>query len=166
MTPTSTGASPQAAVEPVEAVSDKGSDDGYVGDEWPETSDGSPWDGKNLLQLLHDGNSPFRKIWDVKLLLREVETITESQVVDIPEVFTGSNNYVSCPPHAPAQFWHSCRLSEFDERTPVAPLAWRSVYSWSSVFTWTNIQESPKIWTCRHRWQIADQYVQGFHLKM
>lgn len=109
MPPTTVGASPPVAAEPVQDLSDKGSDDGYVGDEWPEAPDGSPWDGKNLLRLLRDGASPFRKIWDAKLLLREVEKITETQVVDVPEVFTGTNNYVSCPPNA--LFWHSCQLS-------------------------------------------------------
>lgn len=56
--------------------------------------DGTRWNGKNLLKLVHSGNSPFRNVWDVKLLLREVETQTQSRIVDIPMVYGGANNYV------------------------------------------------------------------------
>lgn len=56
--------------------------------------DATNWDGKNLLNLLRDGDSPFSRIWDVNLLLEEVEAHLHGQVVDIPCVHTGANNYV------------------------------------------------------------------------
>lgn len=56
--------------------------------------DGAKWNGKNLLQLLHDGKSPFKDVWDVRLLLQEVEAQVQARVVDIPQVHAGANNYV------------------------------------------------------------------------
>lgn len=46
---------------------------------------------------------PFRKVWDVTLLIQEVERITQENVVEIPTVTTGANNYVSYCPYDEAQ---------------------------------------------------------------
>lgn len=64
-------------------------------DEWPEMADGSDYDGKHLLPLLHNGKSPFAEVWDVNLLIQEIEEKLNTQVIDIPFVCDGSNNYVS-----------------------------------------------------------------------
>ncbi len=64
-------------------------------DDWPKMPDNSDFDGTQLLALVHSGNSPFQGVWDVNLLIREIEEILGSQVIDIPVVFNGSNNYVS-----------------------------------------------------------------------
>ncbi|KAI5862396.1 hypothetical protein GGS23DRAFT_98537 [Durotheca rogersii] len=69
------------------------SDDGYIRDDWPKIPDGSNYDGKRLLTLVRSGNSPFKKVWDVNLLIQEVEDNINSQVIDIPFVSKGSNNY-------------------------------------------------------------------------
>lgn len=68
----------------------------YWRDEWPTTLDGSgPWDGKHLFQvLLQTGKSPFDAVWDVRLLIREVEEKLDVKVTDIPVVEEGANNYV------------------------------------------------------------------------
>ena len=66
-------------------------------DEWPKISDGSDFDGKQLLTLARSGNSPFHGVWDVNLLIREIEENLSAQVIDIPVIYKGSNNYVgSC----------------------------------------------------------------------
>lgn len=65
-------------------------------DTWPQMADGRDFDGYNLLNLLHGGHSPFHDTWDVKLLIQEIEDKLSAQVVDIPHVSSGSNNYVSC----------------------------------------------------------------------
>jgi hypothetical protein len=63
--------------------------------------DGSEWDGKNLLDLVRNNTSPFGKIWDVSLLLQEVEIKLHGDVIDVPRVHTGTNNYVRASlPHA------------------------------------------------------------------
>lgn len=51
-------------------------------DDWPLVPDGSEWDGKNLLDFVRKNISPFGKIWDVSLLLREVESKLHAEVVD------------------------------------------------------------------------------------
>ena len=64
-------------------------------DDWPKMQDGIDFDGKQLLTLVRSGNSPFDKVWDVNLLIREVEENLCTKVIDIPVVDKGSNNYVS-----------------------------------------------------------------------
>ena len=64
-------------------------------DDWPKMPDGSDFDGKHLLTLIRSGNSPFYGVWDVNLLIREVEENLGAQVIDIPIIYKGSNNYVS-----------------------------------------------------------------------
>lgn len=41
------------------------------------------------------GASPFGRVWDVKLLIREVEKNVGAQVIDVPFVYNGANNYVN-----------------------------------------------------------------------
>lgn len=65
-------------------------------DDWPKMHDGRDFDGQHLLTLVRSGNSPFQDRWDVNLLVREIEENLGAQVVDIPCVSNGSNNYVSC----------------------------------------------------------------------
>lgn len=64
-------------------------------DDWPKMPDGSDFDGQQLLTLARSGNSPFNEVWDVNLLIREIEENFGSQVIDIPFIYNGSNNYVS-----------------------------------------------------------------------
>ena len=64
-------------------------------DDWPKMQDGIDFDGKQLLALVRSGNSPFHGVWDVNLLIREVEENLCTEVIDIPIVNKGSNNYVS-----------------------------------------------------------------------
>ncbi|KAK3377207.1 3-hydroxybutyryl-CoA dehydratase [Lasiosphaeria ovina] len=52
-----------------------------------------PYDGKNLLQLTLDGKSPFGRVWDVRLLIQEIEENPNTTVTDIPFIDKGSNNY-------------------------------------------------------------------------
>jgi len=66
----------------------------YVGDDWPKVQDGIDFDGKHLLTLVRSGNSPFHGVWDVNLLIREIEENLSTQVIDIPRVSKGANNYV------------------------------------------------------------------------
>ncbi|TVY40114.1 hypothetical protein LSUB1_G003599 [Lachnellula subtilissima] len=61
--------------------------------EWPRMPDGSEFNGKQLLTLVGSGNSPFQSVWDVNLLIREVEESLGTLVTDIPTVYEGSNNY-------------------------------------------------------------------------
>jgi len=63
-------------------------------DDWPSMPDGKPYDGMNLLQLTLDGKSPFGGVWDVRLLLQEIEENLSTRVADIPFIDKGSNNYV------------------------------------------------------------------------
>lgn len=44
---------------------------------------------------MRDGKSPFQGLWDINLLIQEIEEHTGAQMVDIPVVERGSNNYVS-----------------------------------------------------------------------
>ena len=67
----------------------------YDHDEWPKMPDGNDFDGKQLLTLARSGNSPFHGLWDVNLLIREIEENLDTHVIDIPVISTGSNNYVS-----------------------------------------------------------------------
>ncbi|KDQ49291.1 hypothetical protein JAAARDRAFT_200997 [Jaapia argillacea MUCL 33604] len=55
--------------------------------------DGSEFDGTQLLTLVRSGNSPFDGTWDVNLLIREIEENLGDQVIDIPTVYKGYNNY-------------------------------------------------------------------------
>jgi len=64
-------------------------------DDWPSMPDGSKDDGKQLGTLVRSGNSPFQGVWDVNLLIQEIEEHTHTQVTDIPVVDKGSNNHVS-----------------------------------------------------------------------
>ncbi|KDQ58297.1 hypothetical protein JAAARDRAFT_78600 [Jaapia argillacea MUCL 33604] len=65
----------------------------YFRDDWPKMPDGSEFDGTQLLTLVRVGNSPFDSVWDVNLLIREIEEHLGVQVIDIPFVYKGSNNY-------------------------------------------------------------------------
>ena len=67
----------------------------YGHDEWPKMSDGNDFDGKQLLTLVRSGNSPFDGLWNVNLLIREIEENLDTHVIDIPIISKGSNNYVS-----------------------------------------------------------------------
>lgn len=67
----------------------------YDHDEWPEMPDGNEYDGKQLLTLVRIGKSPFYGLWDVNLLIQEIEENLNTQVIDIPVISKGSNNYVS-----------------------------------------------------------------------
>jgi len=63
-------------------------------DESLKIPDGRDFDGKKLLTLVRSGNNPLHGL-NVDLLIREIEKKTNSQVMDIPMVDMGSNNYVS-----------------------------------------------------------------------
>lgn len=67
----------------------------YLEDDWPKMPDGSDFDGTQLLPLVRSGNSPFMTDWDVNLLIQEIQENLCTQVIDIPYVSQGSNNYVS-----------------------------------------------------------------------
>ena len=41
----------------------------YYCDEWPKMRDGNDLDGKQLLSLVRSGNSPFKGLWEVNLLI-------------------------------------------------------------------------------------------------
>lgn len=77
----------------------------YMADEWPSTPDGNEYDGKQLMDLVRNDNSPFRGDWDVKQLIQEIEEKLDTQVIDIPIVGKGSNSYVSSP------VFISCRIT-------------------------------------------------------
>lgn len=65
-------------------------------DDWPKMPpDDSDFDGKQLFTLVRSGHSPFHGVWDVNLLIREVEENLDAEVIDIPAISKGSNNYVS-----------------------------------------------------------------------
>lgn len=64
-------------------------------DEWPSMPSGGEYDGKQLFKLIKSDNSPFQSVWNVGLLIQEVEENLRTKVVDIPFVHKGSNNYVS-----------------------------------------------------------------------
>ncbi|KAF1817608.1 hypothetical protein P152DRAFT_487427 [Eremomyces bilateralis CBS 781.70] len=51
------------------------------------------YDGKRLLDLSHNGLSPFPDFWHVNVFVREVGDLVDAQVVDILVVIQGSNNY-------------------------------------------------------------------------
>lgn len=55
--------------------------------------DGTPYDGKNLLDLVRTGQSPFDGVWDAKLLIQEIEDKLNTRITGIPAVSKGSNNY-------------------------------------------------------------------------
>ncbi|KAH8586024.1 3-hydroxybutyryl-CoA dehydratase [Bisporella sp. PMI_857] len=62
-------------------------------DSWPKMPDDSDFDGKQLLTLVRSGDSPFHGVWDINLLVQEIEKVLGTEVIDIPVVFKGSNNY-------------------------------------------------------------------------
>ncbi|KAL4967703.1 uncharacterized protein BDV14DRAFT_169029 [Aspergillus stella-maris] len=62
----------------------------YLRDNWPNTPDGTPYNGKNLLKLVIDKKSPFDELWDVRQLLAEIERNLRARIVDIPIVVRGS----------------------------------------------------------------------------
>ncbi|KAL2066784.1 hypothetical protein VTL71DRAFT_1208, partial [Oculimacula yallundae] len=62
-------------------------------DDWPTMADGTSYDGKQLLHLVRTGNSPFEGVWDVELLIREIEENLNTEVTDILTAQKGSNNY-------------------------------------------------------------------------
>lgn len=64
-------------------------------DEWPSGPDGNQYDGKQLMHLVQIDESPFRGVWDVKLLIKEIEEKLNTQVTNIPMIETGANNYVN-----------------------------------------------------------------------
>jgi hypothetical protein len=66
-------------------------------DDWPIGSDGDQYDGTQLVRLVQNNASPFKDVWDVQLLIKEVEEKLEVKVIDIPFVDKGSNNYVRVP---------------------------------------------------------------------
>jgi hypothetical protein len=55
--------------------------------------DGTAFDGKQLFNLVRNGESPFDRDWDVDLLIREIEDDLGAEVTDIPFAYNGSNNY-------------------------------------------------------------------------
>ncbi len=63
--------------------------------------DGEPYDGKHILRLARAGKSPFEGVWDVQLLVQEIEENLNTQVTSIPFIDKGSNNYVSVPRQSP-----------------------------------------------------------------
>ncbi|KAH7244950.1 hypothetical protein B0J15DRAFT_564806 [Fusarium solani] len=94
------------------ALSTASSGHDYLGDEWPQMLDGSQWDGLNLLDLLSRGQSPFGPILDANLLLQEVKDKLSAEVIDIPRVHTGANNYgfhlkLSDQRHVLARLWRA-----------------------------------------------------------
>jgi hypothetical protein len=66
-----------------------------VEDDWPKMPDGTDFDGKQRLSLVRSGNSLFHGAWDVNLLVREIEKNLGAQVIGIPVVSKGFNNYES-----------------------------------------------------------------------
>lgn len=64
-------------------------------DDWPSGPDGSPYDGKKLMELVFSNQSPPRGLWNVRQLLQEIEENLNIKVIDIPIVNRGSNKYVS-----------------------------------------------------------------------
>ena len=62
--------------------------------DWPVTKDGHAYDGLQLLTMVRGGQSPFDGVWDVNVLVEEVERSLNTEVVDIPMIYKGSNNYV------------------------------------------------------------------------
>ncbi|KIH93666.1 hypothetical protein SPBR_04244 [Sporothrix brasiliensis 5110] len=55
--------------------------------------DGTDFDGKKLFSLIRSGGSPFDGAWDVHRLIDEIEENLGTEVIDIPFVYNGSNNY-------------------------------------------------------------------------
>ena len=63
-------------------------------DDWPCGPDGKQYAGNNLMDLVRNHQDPFQGVWDVKLLIQEIEAKLNTKVLDIPIVDKGSNNYV------------------------------------------------------------------------
>lgn len=51
--------------------------------------------------MIRDGNSPFDGVWDVRLLIQEIEEKLNAKVIDIPVVDKSSNSYVGLYRYAP-----------------------------------------------------------------
>ena len=62
-------------------------------EDWPTGPTGD-YDGLQLLSLVRQNRNPFQAAWDVEILIREIEDVLKTQVIDIPRIDTGSNNYV------------------------------------------------------------------------
>ena len=100
-------------------------------DDWPKMQDGIDYDGKQLLTLVRSGNSPFHGVWDVNLLIREVEENLCTEVIDIPVVYKGSNNYASF------SFRSSLYVeSEVGWRTGIPPQAIESTRHCGAIGSW------------------------------
>jgi hypothetical protein len=69
-------------------------------DEWPSMADGRAYDGKRLLELVRNNESPFHGVWDVNLLIAEIEESLNTKVIDIQTIDKGSNNYVRSVLHS------------------------------------------------------------------
>lgn len=68
-------------------------DEDYL-DNWPTLPDGTAWDGANLLALASRGQCPFRD-WDIYTLVREIEAVLGTAVINIPRASFGANHYAS-----------------------------------------------------------------------
>ncbi|KAK0713928.1 hypothetical protein B0T26DRAFT_813701 [Lasiosphaeria miniovina] len=79
-------------------------------DEWLTMPNGEPYDGKDLLNLVHSGKSPFDGTWDVKLLVYETEDELKTRCSNKPDIvarlargdvnmpgFGGFPNHVQAP---------------------------------------------------------------------
>lgn len=88
-------------------------EDGYRGGDWSLMSDVTEWNGRGLLELIHDGSKPFGNVWDVSHLLEEVET--QFQARDMKSAATSKallsqTSDIEITPHSSSQ--KSCSLVE------------------------------------------------------
>ncbi len=111
----------------------------YDCDYWPKMPDGSDYDGKQLLSLVRDGNSPFHGLWDVNLLVREIEKNLGAQVIDVPVISKGSNNYVS---------WLYLKSLSSDS-IPRLDFAWH-IGSPRQAVESTRHRSTSRTWRCQH----------------
>ncbi|KAJ6446730.1 monooxygenase [Purpureocillium lavendulum] len=72
---------------------DEREDIGGILDAWPQSADGTDWDGKGLLELVRRDQSPFGSALSVPALIAEIERVLRSRVVDIPAVAFGAHNF-------------------------------------------------------------------------
>ncbi|KAK4142028.1 uncharacterized protein C8A04DRAFT_30432 [Dichotomopilus funicola] len=70
-------------------------DEGYRCDVWPNMPDNTEYDGKGLLTLVRAGNSPFKDLFDVNLLIQEVENNVGAKVTDIQQLYREVNRRAS-----------------------------------------------------------------------
>ncbi|PHH64758.1 hypothetical protein CDD81_4020 [Ophiocordyceps australis] len=61
--------------------------------EWPILHNGSYWDGTNLRKLVYEGKSPFKDVFDVDRLTRDLSKTAHSALFDIIKVSGGANHY-------------------------------------------------------------------------